>query len=86
MAKPIVTTNVAGCKSVVKNESNGFLCNLKDVDDLADKMERMYFLDEQERNKMGNRGRELIEQYFDENIVINKYKVLIANYQDKLSA
>ena len=86
MAKPIVTTNVAGCRSVVKNNLNGFLCNLKDADDLADKMEKMYLLDEKKREIMGIRGRLHVEQNFDENIVISKYKILIDWYKNKLSA
>jgi glycosyltransferase involved in cell wall biosynthesis len=86
MAKPIVTTNVAGCNSVVKNDSNGFLCRLKDVDDLAEKMEKMYLLNQSDRNNMGANGRKLVEQFFDENFVIDKYKMLIAKYQNRLSA
>jgi glycosyltransferase involved in cell wall biosynthesis len=86
MAKPIVTTNVAGCNSVVKNNNNGFLCNLKDVDDLAEKMEKMYSLPESDREEMGKNGRKIVEQYFDESIVINKYINLIALYKKRISA
>ncbi|MBR9999087.1 MAG: glycosyltransferase family 4 protein [Cyclobacteriaceae bacterium] len=86
MAKPIVTTNVAGCNSVVIDNTNGFLCKLKDVDDLAEKMEKMVDLAEADRERMGNNGRKIVEQYFDENIVIDKYMNLIAQYDKKISA
>lgn len=79
MARPIVTTNVAGCNNVVKDNYNGFLCSLKDVDDLADKMLKMYNLSIKERQAFGNNGRELVEGSYDENVVINKYQELV-NY------
>ncbi len=77
MARPIVTTNVAGCNNVVKDNYNGFLCSLKDVDDLADKMFKMYSLSIKERQEFGNNGRILVEGSYDENVVINKYQELV---------
>ena len=77
MARPIVTTNVAGCNNVVKDNYNGFLCDLKDVDDLADKMYKMYNLSFRDRQKFGINGRELVEGSYDENVVIDKYQDLV---------
>jgi glycosyltransferase involved in cell wall biosynthesis len=79
MARPIVTTNVAGCNNVVKDNYNGFLCDLKDVDDLANKMEKMLSLSFEERQEFGNKGRELVERSYDEYVVINKYQELVNN-------
>ncbi len=79
MARPIVTTNVAGCNNVVKDNYNGFLCSLKDVDDLANKLLKMYNLSIKERQTFGNNGRELVEKSYNENVVINKYQELV-NY------
>jgi len=73
MAKPIITTNVPGCNNIVDDGINGFLCKVKDIKDLADKMEKMLNLSEEERIKMGKRGREKIIREFDERIVIKKY-------------
>lgn len=73
MAKPIVTTNVPGCKEVVDDGVNGFLCRLKDSKDLSEKMEKILNLSEKERVKMGKRSREKIIKEFDEKIVIDKY-------------
>ncbi len=73
LAKPIVTTDVPGCNSVVKDGKNGFLCKMKDVDDLADKMKTMYMIDQEKRKRMGAFSREYVKQNFDESIVINKY-------------
>ena len=73
MEKPIVTTNVVGCKEVVDDGKNGYLCNVKDSKDLASKMEEMINLSSEEREAMGKAGREKIINEFDEKIVIDKY-------------
>jgi glycosyltransferase involved in cell wall biosynthesis len=77
MAKPIVTTNVPGCKDVVEDGVNGFLCEKEDALDLADKMEKIIQLTHAERIQMGKRGREKVVKEFDEPIVNNKYIVAI---------
>ena len=73
MEKPVIATNVPGCKNVVEDEVNGYLCNAKDVDDLALKMEKMINLSKEERISMGKAGRNKILNEFDEKIVIKKY-------------
>lgn len=73
MAKPIVTTNVPGCKEVVEDGINGFLCQVRDSDDLARAMEKIILLSDTKREEMGKRGREKVIAEFDEKIVIQKY-------------
>ena len=73
MEKPVVTTNVPGCKDVVEDGVNGFLCEKKDAVDLADKMEKIIQLTNDERIQMGKRGREKVVKEFDEPIVNKKY-------------
>jgi glycosyltransferase involved in cell wall biosynthesis len=73
MAKPIITTNVVGCKEVVEHGINGFLCEVKNAKDLALKMKEMLTLPVDQRELMGQNGRLKMEKGFDENIVIQKY-------------
>lgn len=73
MARPIVTTDSVGCRDVVDDGVNGFLCKPKDASDLADKMRRIVSMSPAEREFMGLRGREKVEREFDEQIVIDKY-------------
>ncbi|MCD4667123.1 MAG: glycosyltransferase family 4 protein [Sulfurimonas sp.] len=73
MEKPIITTDNVGCRDVVDDKLNGYLCEVRNAKDLADKMEMMINLSEDERKAMGNAGREKIVKEFDEKIVINKY-------------
>ncbi len=65
MGKPLITTNTPGCKEVVDNEINGFLCCLKDVKSLHEAMEKVILMSEEERTNMGHAGRKKIEMQFD---------------------
>ena len=77
MGKPVITTDVVGCRQVVQDGVNGFLCRVKDPDDLAEKIKKMAELNESERALLGNNGRKKIVSEFDESIVINKYLEVI---------
>ena len=73
MAKPIITTDAPGCRDTVDDGATGFLCRLRDADDLADKMLRMIEMERDHFEAMGQRGREKMMREFDERIVINRY-------------
>lgn len=73
MEKPIVTTDVPGCREIVEDGINGFLCKPRDADDLADKMEKMFLTSESERKTMGENGRRKVIQEFDKKIVVRSY-------------
>ncbi len=73
MAKPIITTNVPGCKEVVEDGVNGYLCEVKDAHSLATQMQKMMQLSAEERELMGKKGREKVKREFDEKLVIQKY-------------
>lgn len=73
MEKPIITTNTIGCKETVEDGITGFLCQVKNSQDLADKMEMMYLLSADQRNEMGRRGREKMIKEYDKEIVIKNY-------------
>jgi glycosyltransferase involved in cell wall biosynthesis len=80
-AKPIIATDVPGCHQVVQHGVNGFLCNLKDSEDLASKMEAMGNLDDQTLKIFGERGREKVKVEFDEKLVIGKYMDTLKTFQ-----
>ncbi len=86
MGKPIITTDVAGCNNVVEDQYNGYLCRLKDADDLASKMEKMLNNSSAEREIMGLNGRTKIENNFNEDVVIDKYLNLIGQINYKVPA
>jgi glycosyltransferase involved in cell wall biosynthesis len=77
MAKPIITTNVPGCKNVVEDGENGYLVPPKDSKSLALAIEKIISLSPQERRQMGLSGRLIVMKEFDEKIVIKEYLNLI---------
>ena len=77
VGKPIITTDAVGCREVVDEGINGFLCELRNSNDLKAKMEKMFLLSEQQRLQMGENSRKKMLAEFDESIVINQYVELI---------
>jgi glycosyltransferase involved in cell wall biosynthesis len=73
MSLPIITTDVPGCSDVVHNGKNGFLVEVRNVNDLAEKMRAMVLLDENNRIIMGNLGREIAVNKFNVELVIKSY-------------
>jgi glycosyltransferase involved in cell wall biosynthesis len=74
MGKPIVTTDWVGCRDVVENGYNGYLCDTRSVEDLSRKLQQMIALSPAARIAMGNFSREKIAREFDEQIVIKRYE------------
>jgi len=73
MKKVLIATNVTGCRDLIDDTKNGFLCEVKNTQDLAYKMEMMLKLTEDERKAMGETGRSKMVNEFDEGIVVGKY-------------
>jgi glycosyltransferase involved in cell wall biosynthesis len=74
MGRPIVATDVPGCREVVENGVTGLLCEVKSADSLAQQMEQMLLLDYAARAEMGVAGRAKVAREFDENVVVERYK------------
>lgn len=73
MGRPVITTDSIGCRNVVTDELNGFLCRPRDANDLALKMQRFIKTGHEERMAMSVAGREKAEREFDERLVIDTY-------------
>ena len=73
MEKPVIGSDVPGCRHIVKDKYNGYLCNAKDHLDLFHKMEEMILMNPTKRNQMGKNGRLEVEKNFSERIVIQAY-------------
>lgn len=70
MAKPVIATNIRGCREEVFDGQNGLLVAKGDTDDLLRGM-RALADDHKLREQYGARGRQLAEQWFDEAAVID---------------
>jgi glycosyltransferase involved in cell wall biosynthesis len=73
MGRPIVATDVTGCREVVDDTVNGYLCNARDPVDLAAKLEKILALSNAQRAEMGLRGREKMQREFNEINIVNRY-------------
>lgn len=71
---PIITSDVPGCKDVVIDNTNGFLCKVKSSTDLAKQMKKMLELDNKARIKMGENNRKRAKDIFDVNIINKVYR------------
>lgn len=71
MAKPLVTTDVPGCRDVVKSGMNGLLVPAKAADLLADAIEALIENPEL-RHQMGIAGRKKVAEEFDVKMVVNR--------------
>ena len=79
MGKPLITTDVVGCREVVDEGVNGFLCESHSVSDLKLKMEKMLLLPVADRLQMGLNSRSKALRQFNETIVIDRYVQVIKN-------
>jgi glycosyltransferase involved in cell wall biosynthesis len=83
MCKGLIATDTPGCRDIIEDGLNGFLCKNKDGADLAAKMEQYYHLSPDQRRKMGEAGRQLVLRYFTQDIVagiyLDKIKTLLAS-------
>jgi glycosyltransferase involved in cell wall biosynthesis len=77
MGKPLIATDVPGCREVIDDGKNGFLCDVKNGKDLADKMLKICQLDHEALKRMGENSRKLVLLKYDEKIVIRKYLEVI---------
>lgn len=77
MGKPLIATNVPGCRDVVKEGVNGLLCPMKNAQALADCCIRMLNASENDRQRMALAGRQLMVEQFDEALVVNRYAEML---------
>ena len=70
--RPLITSDVPGCREAVEPGVSGMLCPARDAGALYEAMKRMAELSAQEREEMGRRGRERMEQSFGKERVVEE--------------
>ena len=78
MELPIITTDNTGCKELVEAGTSGLLCKKRDRFELAARMEEMLLMEEERRQAMGKRGREIIQSKYAIEFVIRSYNAAVA--------
>jgi glycosyltransferase involved in cell wall biosynthesis len=70
-ARPVVTTDVPGCRAAVRPEETGLVVPPKDAGALADALQRL-LEDKSLRRRMGRRGHQFVEENFSMKHVAEK--------------
>lgn len=70
--RPLITTDIPGCREAVEDRITGLLVQVKNSDSLLAAMEIMLQKSKEERKTMGLRGRERMELVFDKSIVVEE--------------
>ncbi|HVS98857.1 MAG TPA: glycosyltransferase family 4 protein [Puia sp.] len=78
MCKALIASDTPGCRTVIEDGVNGFLCRVKDGADLADKMSAYYHLPDEAKKQMGIEGRNRVLARYTRDIVAGIYLGKIA--------
>ena len=78
MARPLVASDVPGCREVVEDGVNGYLCAARDVASLSEAMRRLANLPPDEQLAMGEAGRRRVQERYSEAFVIRAYLDILA--------
>ncbi len=78
MARPLIATDVPGCRAVVDRDATGYLCEVKNAESLAEAMRRFLALSGEARAAMGWAGRAKMEREYDQAIVVAAYREAIS--------
>lgn len=71
-ARPLITTDIPGCRESVDVGENGLLCQVKDAQSLYGCMEQMLRTPRDRRCAMGQAGRRKMEREFDRDTVVSQ--------------
>ena len=75
--KPIITTDIAGCRETVEDGINGYCIPPKDSNALIEAVRKYMNLTDEQRKKMSEASRMLAEKRFDIDNVIDIYDRII---------
>ncbi|MCH8466819.1 MAG: glycosyltransferase family 4 protein [Roseinatronobacter sp.] len=79
MARPVIATDVPGCRAVVEEGRTGFLCAPRSAQALAARMGQYLALSPEAQAEMGRAGRAKMEAEFDQAHVVQAYRRAISD-------
>lgn len=77
--RPIIASDICGCRESIEDGKNGFLCECRNPQSLISAIEKFIQLPHSTKARMGINGRRKMESEFDRNIVVQKFLSVIAN-------
>lgn len=79
---PSITTDVPGCRNIIQDNINGFICEARNSKSLELAMLRMLNTPNEDIIRMGKAARNIVENRFDEKIVIDAYADVLSSFAD----
>lgn len=70
--RPIITSDIPGCREAVVKDVSGLLCEVKNSQSLYQAMKKIITMSRDERKEMGKKGRKHMEKTFDKKKVVEK--------------
>ena len=71
--RPVITTDVPGCRETVDDGITGILVKVRDGQSLIEGVEKFINLSYERKKQMGLEGRRKVEREFDRQMVIDAY-------------
>lgn len=72
--RPVIASNINGCKEAIDDGVNGYVFTVKDTKDLIAKVEKFINLPYEKKVEMGAAARKKMEREFSRQIVLDLYK------------
>ena len=82
--RPVITTNVPGCRETVDDGKTGYLVEARSTKSLIDGVERFLHLPYNQKVLMGKEARRKVMREFDRNIVVDAYLREISAIADNI--
>ena len=77
MGRPVITSDIPGCREAVEDGKSGYLCEVKNADMLYEKMKQMADKGVEERDMMGRCARKRMEEMFDKKKIVEQTAEII---------
>ena len=73
MGRPLIASDIPGCREVILDRENGYLHLPRNSDDLVMKIQDFIHLSIDQKTMMGKKSRKHVERFFDRNDIVNIY-------------
>lgn len=71
MGRPLITSDICGCREAVRDGENGYLCAVKNEESLYQGIKKFMGLPWEQKREFGIKSRELVSRKFDRKTVVD---------------
>lgn len=73
IGRPLLASNIPGCKEVIIDDKNGYLFDPMNVDSLVQAIVKFHKLSKDKKIEFGKKSREIVEEKFSRDQIVDKY-------------